>query len=254
MMIIAREKQGWIGWKRDKEKETDRDAGRPVADGQVEESHERWSGKTRSLSLHRLPLPHGTDPEARPSPTGASTRLFCLTPISATHSQFTISQAACSPVPFFKSIHATAGRTARGLILPLKAAVPPPMLCLLRHFPGCCRQLLQANQAVWLQARACLCLCLLVLSAWVRMCDKTACTSVENMCVSEGVSKSERLSGNIHVCTSMLAQRGGFCSLVAAAKSQQHVHTDSVYPRRLLFAHCICTHINLQTQHALLIQ
>lgn len=31
------------------------------------------------------------------------------------------------------------------------------------------------------------------------MCAKTACTSVENMCVSEGVSKSERLSGNIHV-------------------------------------------------------
>lgn len=31
------------------------------------------------------------------------------------------------------------------------------------------------------------------------MCSKTACKSVENMCVSEGVSKSERLSRNIHV-------------------------------------------------------
>lgn len=28
---------------------------------------------------------------------------------------------------------------------------------------------------------------------------KTACTSIENMCVSEGVSESERLSWNIHV-------------------------------------------------------
>lgn len=42
------------------------------------------------------------------------------------------------------------------------------------------------------------------------MCNKTACTSVENMCVSEGVSKSERLSGTIHVCTSMLAKCGAF--------------------------------------------
>lgn len=31
------------------------------------------------------------------------------------------------------------------------------------------------------------------------MCYKTACTSVGNMCVSEGVSKSERLCGQIHV-------------------------------------------------------
>lgn len=42
------------------------------------------------------------------------------------------------------------------------------------------------------------------------MCKETACTSVENMCVSEGVSKSERLSGTIHVCASMLARCGRF--------------------------------------------
>lgn len=54
---------------------------------------EPWSGKTGSLSLRRLPLPHGTDPEARPSPTGASARLCRLTLISAMHSVH--SQSGC---------------------------------------------------------------------------------------------------------------------------------------------------------------
>lgn len=50
--------------------------------------------------------------------------------------------------PVSGSIHVSAGQNTRGLIPPIQDAVPFPVLCLLRHFPGCCRQLSQANQAV----------------------------------------------------------------------------------------------------------
>lgn len=47
----------------------------------VNESHQNWGlEKTVSFSMCRLPLPNGTDPKARPSPTGATARLSCLSP------------------------------------------------------------------------------------------------------------------------------------------------------------------------------
>lgn len=64
------------------------------------------------------------------------------------------------------------------------------------------------------------------------MCEKTACTSVENMCVSEGVSKSERLSGNIHVYLHVgTVQRISVDELRLLKGS--NIFTDSVYHRRL---------------------
>lgn len=173
-----------------------------------------------SVWKNRLPLLVSPAPPPRYGSRGPAQSYRCISPSVPSHPdrQQTLSQctgcllmAPLVPVLRSGSIHASAGQNARGLIPPLWAAVPPQTLCLLRHFPGCCRQLSQANQAVWLQARACVCVCALPpLRERVRMCNKTACTSVENMCVSEGVSKSERLSGNIHACTSMLARWGGF--------------------------------------------
>lgn len=75
------------------------------------------------------------------------------------------------------------------------------------------------------------------------MCNKTACTSVGNMCVSEGVSVSERLCGNIHVCTSMLAAwRMSYLHLLR----RRDIFTETTFSPRVflsLSVHCMCTDI-----------
>lgn len=78
-------KQGWRGW----EKETDRCRQARDRRSGWRITPELWSGKTGSLSLHRLPLPHRIDPEARPNTTGASVRLCHLDPQTSqsTHSR-----------------------------------------------------------------------------------------------------------------------------------------------------------------------
>lgn len=60
---------------------------------------------------------------------------------------------------------------------------------------------------------------------------ETACTSVENMCVSEGVREGEKLTGNIHVHT--LEPRGGGFFFSVAASMELCLQEDDSF--RMIF-------------------
>lgn len=180
---------------------------------------ELWSGK------NRVPLPASTAPPPRYGSRGPAQSYRCINPsvpphTIPSHPQSVHRQSGCHLIAAYPRLLLQLNplpqlaKMPEVLILLLQAALPPPMLS------ASCAISLDAVDSSRKLIRQCgcrrvhVCLCLAPLGERVRMCDETACTSVENMCVSEGVSEGERLSGNIHVCTSTLAQCGGFLELV----------------------------------------
>lgn len=120
------------------------------------------------------------------------------------------------------------------------------MLCLLRHFPGCCRQLSQANQAVWLQARACV---------WV-----SALASIQ-------MPTAHVQQDSMYVCRKYVCEWGCECEwetvweyscvhlhvgsvedvLFAPSKTPRHIHRDYVFTKSLPLSLCalyVHWHIN----------
>lgn len=107
-----------------------------------------------------LPLPASAAPPPPRRSRGPAQYYRCISPPVSSHSvpknlsvhrqSGCLSKALHTPPasPVSGSIHVSASQNTRGLIPPIQDAVPLPVLCLLRHFPGCCRQLSQANQAV----------------------------------------------------------------------------------------------------------